>query len=387
VKTGEHVRDRQERDEVTELRVGVVADPGLPARVADWLARGELAEALEAGVSRAARWRVEVAREKLPLDENGMIPITELGRQRRERNGWDVIVYLTDLPRRTSTQPVVADISTSHSVGLISLPAVGGVRLRPHVRDTLVYVVRRLAGAQPHLLPDASAIRDAGHAAAGRRVLPRRPTELASPVRETASALPGIDLSLDLVGLRGRSRLLFGMVRDNRPWRLVPHLKSATAAAAATAAFGIFYYTIWGMAEALPAWRLALITILAIAAMATWLLAYNHLWERPVGKYTPAEAALYNASTVLTLLLGVTCMYGILYVVALGAAAVVIDGSYMQSKIGHPASAADYATLVWLASSMGIVAGALGSSLDTEEAVRKAAYSRREQERQARLRQ
>jgi hypothetical protein len=36
-----------------------------------------------------------------------------------------------------------------------------------------------------------------------------------------------------------------------------------------------------------------------------------------------------------------------------------------------------------MASSMGLVAGALGSSFDSEDAVRRAAFSRRECERQA----
>lgn len=389
MKRGEDVWESLQRGKVTELCVGVIADPGLPARVADWLADGELAEALGANVTRAVRWRVEVAQEKLPLDESGMIPIVALGRQRRERNGWDVVVYLTDLPRRSGTQPVIADVSTRDAVGLISLPAVGWVRLRPHVRDIVVYLVHRLVGARPCLLagsPDVLPGSDRAAAAGRGRVLLRRPTERGWVAREAESPLPGIDVSLALVGLRGRARLLFGMVRDNRPWRLVPHLASATAAAAATAAFGIFYYTIWGMAEALPPWRLGLITVLAIVAMATWLLVYNHLWEPPAGHHTPAEAALYNMSTVLTLLMGVACMYAILYVLALAAAAVVIDAAYMQSKLSHPAGAADYATIVWLASSMGIVAGALGSSLDSEEAVREATYSRRERERQARFR-
>jgi hypothetical protein len=38
---------------------------------------------------------------------------------------------------------------------------------------------------------------------------------------------------------------------------------------------------------------------------------------------------------------------------------------------------------VWLTSSVGIVAGALGSSLESEEAVRRATYSARERDRRA----
>jgi hypothetical protein len=176
------------------------------------------------------------------------------------------------------------------------------------------------------------------------------------------------------------------MVRDNRPWVLVPHLASATAAAAAAAAAGIFYNSIWGMAVALPAWRLTLIMVASITVMALWLLIYNHLWERPDDHHTPAEVVIYNLSTAVTLLLGVACMYGLLYVAALAVSALVIDPGYLQSQLHHRVGFGDYAALAWLASSIGVVAGALGSSLDSEEAVRKAAYGRRERERQNRNR-
>jgi hypothetical protein len=79
-------------------------------------------------------------------------------------------------------------------------------------------------------------------------------------------------------------------------------------------------------------------------------------------------------------------MYAILYMLTLLAAATLIDAGYLQSTLGHPVGVTDYAKLVWLASSVSIVVGALVSSLDSEEAIRKAIYSKREQERQARNR-
>src|SRR5690242_19730728 len=107
------------------------------------------------------------------------------------------------------------------------------------------------------------------------------------------------------------------MVLDNRPWRLVPHLAGATAAAAATAAYGVFTVTFWKMADVLPAWRLGLISAVSIAAMATWLLLYNRLWETPSRRSDREKALLYNTSTLITLTFGVACMYAILYIVAL----------------------------------------------------------------------
>ena len=370
-------------DGAGELRVGVVGDPGLPFEVAAALAAKGLAEHLAAAIGPGPRWVVETVSAVLPLNEDGIVPLAELADIRRRRQGWDVVVYLTDLPRRSGTQPVVADLSTTHAAALISLPAVGWVRLRRCVRDVVVYLLRRLAEEKRQLRHE-----DQGRPAEAARgqALSWLFGDLGLMVRENVSSHPDVDFTLTLNGWHGRARLLFGMVRDNRPWLLVPHLSRATAAAGAAAAAGIFYDSIWGMAEALPVWRLTLIMVASITIMAVWLLIYNHLWERPDGHHSPAEAVIYNLSTAVTLLLGVACMYGLLYLSALAVSAVIIGPGYLQSQLHHRIGVGDYAAVVWLASSIGVVAGALGSSLDSEEAVRKAAYSRRERERQERNR-
>lgn len=194
-------------------------------------------------------------------------------------------------------------------------------------------------------------------------------------------------MHLCLVGVRGRLRLLAGMVRDNRPWRLVPNLASATAAAAATAAYGMFTSNFWNMADSLAPTRLALIAVAAVAAMTAWLVTYNHLWDRPATVGEREKAVLYNLATLLTVLIGVGIMYLLLYGVSLLSAAALIDSGYFGRQLHHPVAIGDYARLVWLTSSVGIVAGALGSSLESEEEVRRATYGARESERRARARE
>ncbi|MFF9125455.1 hypothetical protein ACF09J_19485 [Streptomyces sp. NPDC014889] len=356
-------------------RVGVVADPGLPSKVAADVVNRGLTDLLAFRVSPDVRWEVQLLHETLPLNEQRTVPLLESAARRRPDNGWDVLVYLTDLPRRLDSQPVIADVSVGHRAVLISLPAIGPFRLRHHVTETLVRLVRRIHQQPPS--PEGVARGPVGR-------LLRRPGEWVSPVREIPTVDEGIDASLALVGLRGRLRLLLGMVRANRPWLLVPHLASATAAAAATAAFGLFYSSIWNMADALAPARLVLIMFLAIAVMVGWLLLYNHLWDARTGQASRRQVVLYNAATLCTVFIGVLCMYALLYALALVAALVVIDAGYLSSQLGHPVGYGAYAGLAWLSSSMGIVAGALGSSLDTEEAVRQATYSRRERDRQAR---
>lgn len=135
------------------------------------------------------------------------------------------------------------------------------------------------------------------------------------------------------MGLRGRLRLLTGMVRANRPWRLVPQLSSATAAAVATAAYACVTVSFWQMAAALSPTRLILINLLAVGAMTVWLIAYNRLWDRPADPAERVKAVLYNAVTVLTLLVGVVCMNMLLFLVMLVAAAALIDPGYLAQTV------------------------------------------------------
>lgn len=355
--------------------VGLVADPGLSTEMANRIA-GELPRALSRQVSDEVSWKICVTSETTPLDENGDIPLVEYARAKMAWEGWDLMVCLTDLARYVGTRPVLGEFSTTYGAAQVSLPATGWLHPRRHVRDTVVYLIQAMT----------SDAHDCGEDDAQLH-LPRRPLERVSPVRCVASYREGVDAYLAVDGVRGRARLLFGMVRTNRPWRLVTGLARASAAAAAVAAFGIFFSTVWSLADAVSPYRLAVVNVLALTAMVGWLTVYHNLWERSSQRPDSKQTRLFNASTVLTLSVGVVCMYVVLFVVILGGAAAVISPAYLQTVIGHPVGPADYAALAWLSASLGIVAGALGSGLETEAAVRRTIYSRREYDSQTRRRE
>jgi hypothetical protein len=187
--------------------------------------------------------------------------------------------------------------------------------------------------------------------------------------------------------LRGRWRLLMGMVLANRPWLLVPGLKSALVAALATGAVATINSTVWLLAGSLSWWRLVIATAASIALAVAWLVVDGELWDRPDDDSAHARqrSRLYNASTVVTLTAGVLICYLALFVVNLVWALFVLDPAVMGGNLHVSLGYRDLFVLAWFVASAATVGGGLGSGLESDEAIRAAAYSKREEERRNRL--
>ncbi|MFI7580174.1 hypothetical protein [Kocuria kalidii] len=344
------------------LTVGLMADPGLPDKVAHSVAE-ELPRTLSEHSGPDVTWEVEVNQETLPLTADGEIPLLDHADRLRDEHGWDYVVYLTDLPRSYDGDPLLCEVSSASAAAMISLPGLGAGRFARKICRLLVALLRSIwDGTETYLEPEAV------HQALGRTAVRR-----VTPEGDSSYIL--------LPGRINRVRLLIGMVLSNRPGRLLPALASSVAAAAATGAFGIFYTSIWNMADALPAPRLALISVVVTGALSGWLIFHNSLWSRPRDADAPWRAVADNASTVITVWLSVALMYVILWSVLFLVGLAVIEAGYLQTQLGRPVSVLDYVQLSWLASSLGTLAGALGSNFDSDEAIREATYSRREHQR------
>jgi hypothetical protein len=270
-------------------------------------------------------------------------------------------VYLTDLPRSHDGKVMVSESSLEGQAVLVSMPALGAWRVAAATQELLLGALGSLHAGTRHSPPPGK-------------------TPLRAPKVQHQQE-PGNVSYVVLSGGLGRVRLLAGMVRNNRPGRLLSALSTCMATAAATGAFGIFYTTMWNMADVLPLWRLALISLVAVAALGAWLIVHNGLWARGLGPEASARASLDNSATIATVGLSVGLMYGVLFLVLLLGSLAVIDAGYLEAQLGHPVNLGDYARLSWLAASLGTVAGALGSNFDSDEAIREATYSRRDRQR------
>jgi len=176
-------------------------------------------------------------------------------------------------------------------------------------------------------------------------------------------------------------------VLANRPWLLAAGLKSALVAALATGAVATIEPTVWSLASSLSGWRLVAATVASITIIISWIVIDGSLWDRPDDDSLQARerSRLYNTSTLLTLTIGIVICYLALYVVNLAWALFVLDTSVMSESLGRTVDVGDLFVLTWFVASAATLGGALGTGLESDDAIRAATYSKREEERRARL--
>ncbi|MFJ9078864.1 hypothetical protein ACIRO3_27035 [Streptomyces sp. NPDC102278] len=353
--------------------VALLADPDAPTEIAQRMAQ-LLPDRLADKSDRGRRFDVEVVSEPFTSGTEDLPTLMRRIVDRGSKENWDVVVALTDLPLHSHGRKVVVNLSHEHGLALLSLPPLGGFRLQTRARRAVEEAVLglesvRTPGADGR--PQSQPLR--GPFAARHTPIHRGPVD----EEETA------DLRYVVSGPRGYLRVLAGMVRANRPWRLVPGLSKALAAALATGAVATVNSTTWSLAEALSAPRLVIAMVGSLGVMTGWLIIDGELWHRTTERSPEARqrARLYNASTVLTVGIGVLVCYGGLMVVNLVWALFIINDRVFTSVTGAPLHATEYLTLSWFVASVATVGGALGSGLESDEAIRAAAYSKREQER------
>ena len=96
-----------------------------------------------------------------------------------------------------------------------------------------------------------------------------------------------------------------------------------------------------------------------------------------MSKAVRKQVVLFNIATLVTVVIGVTVLYGALYLLALVAAFWFVVPKVFRETVGHSVSLRDYFELAWMTCSLAMIGGALGAALEPDEAVREAAYVQR----------
>lgn len=363
-----HDDSRAEESARKPLVVGLLTAPGLTHNVAVRLARrlpatlGERFPGFE--------WKTEVKEEALAgaTPSASRVDLVQICRRRMLAEGWDFAICLTDLPLHLGRRPVTAHASVALGVGVVSLPALGAVDLEHRVRQAALRLIDGLLGERTDRRAKAGGAR--------RRRLSRMRTRLhllSSPVGYADVEDDRTIQFVTAVG-RGNFRLLVGMVRANRPWRLISGLSRALVGALGTTAFGLASTGVWRLADGMGWARLIALSLGSVAVTGTSLIVVHQLWERSPGPGARERVVLFNLVTAITITLGVLTLYLALMVIITGAAVTLIAPGVLEGEVHHSVDAADYFRLAWVLTSLATLGGALGGAVESDEAVRAAAY-------------
>ncbi|WIX31328.1 hypothetical protein QO259_10835 [Salinicola sp. JS01] len=391
-------------------RLGLIPAPELPERIAAGLAE-ELPTLLTRHTDDRHAWRVECVTDPLiGADGTGAELIQQAARLKHE-HGWDYALCITDLPLFRDGRLIVAEASEACGVAVISQPALGASPLHDRLREATLHLINEMHhGSAPddrerqqaHV--DRSRRTRRAHGirnASARQLIGSRLAEWLTPIRRVTpddqagdekrsqaheTDQPEIDVRfISAAPVRGHLRLLAGMVRANRPWTIVPAFRRIVAVAFATGAYGLIFPTLWRLSAAYEGYRFVLLMVAAIAAMVIWLILDHGLWEPQRYTGSPHLTRLYNLTTLLTLLLGVGCYYAILFALFLVAVILFVPASLLEATVESSIGWWNFPALAWLATSVATVAGALGSSLESDETIRGATYGYRQQLRQRKV--
>lgn len=349
--------------------IGVLAVPGLAQDLGRSL-EDRLPDALRERHSEVD-WKVEFDDESLSEELTSVRELKKDARERMRAEGWDMAVVLTDVPLRSGRRPVTAHASAHLRVGLVSVPALGAVRLEERVEDAVLNLVDGMLGEH---------VSRFGPRRGRERRMAGRLRELASPIGAPRVREEGT-IRFSTAVLAGNLRLLAGMVRANNPSLVVARLSRVLAAAGGTAAYALSSSSIWTIADGASPLRLALISLGTVTATIVTLIVSHDLWERVRRREEREQVVLFNVATVLTVLIGVATLYLALVLIALGCAYALIAPGVFAQQLGHPVGLGDHLQLAFLTSAVATLAGALGSLTESEFAVREAMYRYRPDQR------
>jgi hypothetical protein len=266
------------------------------------------------------------------------VDLVQIVRRRMLDEGWDLAICVTDLPLLVGRRPVKAHAAVSLGVGIVSVPALGAMDLEERLQEAVAGLIDRLLGSEDETITQV--------AAAGR----------------------------------GNLSLLVGMVWANRPWQLAAGLSRALVGALGTGALALASTGVWHLADGAGWVRLAALTAGSLLIISVSLIVIHRLWERNPARSARPRVTLINLATLLTIALGIGSLYLVLFVLTFGGGAALIPSGVLSGELGHSVGVDEYLRLAWLTSSLATLGGALGAAIESERAVREAAYGYRPHE-------
>ena len=130
--------------------------------------------------------------------------------------------------------------------------------------------------------------------------------------------------------------------------------------------------------------------LLSVLGMVGWLIYSYKLWERPSANTQKLYRFIYNITTFTTLLTITFLNFIVLYILLSLSTILFVPpelfSNWTSLNSKHP-TILNYINLIWFITSLGILAGAMGSTVENAEKIKRVTYSFRQYYRSKSLEQ
>ncbi len=345
-------------DSSPAVHLGLVVSPQV-----EGLLSASLADSLPRKLSHrfpGVQWLISAVREDSTTPPADALDLLEATRDRMLDEGWDIAVALTALPLKQGRHTYSRQVSAAHASGVISVPALGATGVATKTVDAVVDAVGIVLGLDPHDRQPPEAVA-------------ARARQLATDVEDVPDEAAPV-FAARVVG--GNLRVLAGMVRANRPWRLAAGLSKSLTVALAAGVLTLVTTDLWLLSAEYSGHQMVLLGLVSVAAVTGALVVGAGLWERPRRRAEREQVTLFNVATLLTVLTGVAVLHAAIFVASLAGAYLLVDADVFTGVTGEAATPIQYVKLSWLVAGLATIGGALGAGLEDDDAVRAAAYTR-----------
>lgn len=358
---------------MTSITVGLIPAPGMSRTLIEKII-DDLPEFAGEFVDKSCTFKFEV--EVSPLASSSEYINETIHRivKIKENNGWDYVIGVTDLPSLSDNRVVVSEFDSQKSASLLSIPALGFFFVKRKLRKMVTHHLEYLYKYNEDSTSFSS-------------------SELSSPIvmnisRETP---PEDNESTNRYIIKsyiiGWLKIILGMTYINEPWSIVTNFKTLVSLAFATGTYIAIFSTPWELSLDYQPWRLIALMLFSITGMVFWLIYAHNLWQGSSTKTAAHYRLLYNLTTFMTLLFVTVANYGILFILLTISVTMFVPPEIFNdwTQANENFTVMNYINLIWFTTSLGMLAGALGSTAESEDKIRNVTYSYRQSYRYNKL--
>lgn len=367
-----------------KITVGLVVAPELAEQIACKM-KETLPEALRKHISHEIDWKVETVVDPLTGAAETVDKIFQEATTYRSNNTWDFIVCLTDLPIFHEKKVVAVDINEHLNISIVSIPAFGLSPFVKRIQKSIIYTLKTMnqtEGAHSNVRKETSFHSNKNEITKLlKRSFPISPVrKMRLWMKETGDVHTRIII---VPRFYGALYLLVGMTTANNPFKVMSSLTNVVAIAFTTGVFGMAFTTIWELSHIFSNWRLTGIMFASIFGMVLWVSVAQELWEPRSSRSDNHIRKFYNVTTAMTLFAAISAYYIVVFMLFSITTFVLIPPEFLAETLGLDATPTivNYFKIAWFASSLSIVAGAIGAGLANEELVRNSTYGYRQLKR------